>query len=328
MMKGLIFAFTGLVAVGCSGSDGTEEEEVGTTEQEIVTYSALSDQSTGNTTGFFIFSPWGTTTDATVFTGTPFAFATTRLKGEVVHLASCDPNGPAEDAGVFATIGVTVTSGNKFQISKNTASIGTGLVAGQCYRVKFKLDNFTMGFTDVQMVVGAAAATSPFHRLVTGSNFVVKFRTESSLNTDTDSDTVPDWRDNCPVNANTNQADTDNDGIGDVCDVADQDGDGVPDANDNCPTVSNANQANADGDSAGDACETCDNDANKLAPGTCGCGVADTDTDGDGTADCIDGCSTDPFKTGSGGCGCGNVDIDTNGDGSVDSCVTAAQRCL
>ena len=57
MMKGLIFAFTGLVAVGCSGSDGTEEEEVGTTEQEIVTYSALSDQSTGNTTGFFIFSP-------------------------------------------------------------------------------------------------------------------------------------------------------------------------------------------------------------------------------------------------------------------------------
>jgi hypothetical protein len=35
---------------------------------------------------------------------------------------------------------------------------------------------------------------------------------------DTDQDTIPDSEDNCPYTANRNQADIDNDGIGDVCD--------------------------------------------------------------------------------------------------------------
>ncbi|HQX31454.1 MAG TPA: hypothetical protein PLE71_15710, partial [Flavobacteriales bacterium] len=73
--------------------------------------------------------------------------------------------------------------------------------------------------------------------------------------------------------------------------VEDGDGDGVGDACDNCVSTSNASQANADGDSAGDACELCDNDPNKLAPGVCGCGVADVpttyyaDDDSDGFGD-------------------------------------------
>jgi hypothetical protein len=35
---------------------------------------------------------------------------------------------------------------------------------------------------------------------------------------DTDDDTVPDIADNCPIDANTDQIDTDSDGLGDVCD--------------------------------------------------------------------------------------------------------------
>ena len=35
---------------------------------------------------------------------------------------------------------------------------------------------------------------------------------------DSDSDTLPDAIDNCPDTANTDQADCDNDGIGDLCD--------------------------------------------------------------------------------------------------------------
>lgn len=297
MKTGLMFAVTALfVGAGCAG--GSDEEDTSSTEQlGAASYVALDDATTpGGTQGFFIFSPWGTVTDATAFPGTPFAFATSRLKGEIVHLASCDPNGPTEDASVFATLGVTAAAGSKFQISKNTASIGTGLVSGQCYRVKLKLDNVVMGFSDVQMVVGAAAATAPFHRLVVGSNFTLRFRTESSLNTDTDADTVPDWRDNCPADSNTNQQDTDNDGIGDVCE----------------PVVDN-----------------CPNDPNKTEPGECGCGVVETgDTDGDGAHDCNEDCDTDPFKTGSGGCGCGQIDVDVDGDGTVDSCATVGQRCI
>jgi len=35
---------------------------------------------------------------------------------------------------------------------------------------------------------------------------------------DSDGDTVPNWSDNCPDDANPDQADSDDDGVGDVCD--------------------------------------------------------------------------------------------------------------
>lgn len=45
---------------------------------------------------------------------------------------------------------------------------------------------------------------------------------------DTDSDTVPDFLDNCPLDGNNDQEDNDGDGDGDACD-ADDDNDGMPD---------------------------------------------------------------------------------------------------
>ncbi len=67
--------------------------------------------------------------------------------------------------------------------------------------------------------------------------------------------------------------------------------------------------------------DLCPDDPDKLDPGICGCGVADTDTDGDGTPDCNDECPDDPEKTAPGDCGCGNPDIDANGDGVSDCLV-------
>ena len=113
-------------------------------------------------------------------------------------------------------------------------------------------------------------------------------------------------------------------GIDDNCDgniddvmtlyYADQDGDGFGDPNTTITVASCTPPAGY----VTNNLDNCPLDANKIAPGICGCGVADTDTDGDGTADCIDGCPNDPNKTAPGQCGCGNPDTDTDGDGAAD----------
>ncbi|MCG8404858.1 MAG: thrombospondin type 3 repeat-containing protein, partial [Phycisphaerales bacterium] len=60
---------------------------------------------------------------------------------------------------------------------------------------------------------------------------------------ETDISEVLDDSDNCPMVANSDQTDSDDDELGDVCD--------------NCPAVANADQADGDGDGVGDACDNC-----------------------------------------------------------------------
>ena len=98
---------------------------------------------------------------------------------------------------------------------------------------------------------------------------------------DTDNDGIPDATDNCPFVSNANQADLDQDGLGDACDP-DDDNDGVADPADNCPTVANANQADGDSDGIGDACDP------NLNDGPTG------DLDGDGVLNNVDNCPTTP----------------------------------
>jgi hypothetical protein len=69
---------------------------------------------------------------------------------------------------------------------------------------------------------------------------------------DEDIDDLPDLSDNCPFEANADQADTDRDGIGDACD--------------NCPSAPNPAQLDGDSDGLGNACE-----ASSGAPGLPAC---------------------------------------------------------
>jgi Ca2+-binding RTX toxin-like protein len=83
---------------------------------------------------------------------------------------------------------------------------------------------------------------------------------DSSIAVDTcdyDRDAVVDGSDNCALVSNLDQANSDGDAQGDVCD-ADDDNDAVADGSDNCVIASNADQANADGDAQGDACDSDD----------------------------------------------------------------------
>jgi hypothetical protein len=62
-----------------------------------------------------------------------------------------------------------------------------------------------------------------------------------------------DTEDNCPTIYNPDQADGNNDLVGDACE--DFDGDGVVNACDNCPTTTNSRQKDGDENGVGDVCE-------------------------------------------------------------------------
>lgn len=108
---------------------------------------------------------------------------------------------------------------------------------------------------------------------------------------DGDGDGIVDDKDNCPDTSNADQLDTDDDGVGDVCE-ADSDEDGVIDDEDNCPDTHNPDQSDTDEDGIGDLCEA--------------------DTDGDGVIDDDDNCLNDANEE--------QADADADADGIGDAC--------
>ena len=136
---------------------------------------------------------------------------------------------------------------------------------------------------------------------------------------DTDGDTVGNACDNCGVDPNTDQADLDGDTVGDACDncpstvnsgQADVDLDGWGDACDNCPPTPNPDQADHDGDGKGSPCDPDDDNDGILDDGGLSGSIGDGPCTAGETLDCDDNCQ---FVS--------NMDqADIDGDGVGDSC--------
>ncbi len=166
---------------------------------------------------------------------------------------------------------------------------------------------FTEAVQATAIDVTGAPATTGFDD-VTGSGLLDAEAVAQYLATqlaDSDADGVLDFYDNCPTTVNSDQADIDGDGIGDVCDPqddTDSDSDGIRNEIDNCPNVANASQTDTDGDGIGDLCDPQD----------------DTDSDGDGVADIADNCVniSNPSQSDQDGDGLGDACDPSNGNDS------------
>ncbi|OWY63606.1 hypothetical protein B7486_52140, partial [cyanobacterium TDX16] len=81
--------------------------------------------------------------------------------------------------------------------------------------------------------------------------------------------------------------DADSDGVEDCMDVCPGTAIGAPVNADGCSFAQlNPDGTDSDNDGVGDDQDGCPNDPLKTSPGTCGCGVPDTDLNGNGVADC------------------------------------------
>ena len=103
-------------------------------------------------------------------------------------------------------------------------------------------------FDDNEFVQSCGDVSACFLRLGINSKIV------ASQNADSDGDGVLNLTDNCPVDGNSEQVDTDGDGMGDACDP-DDDNDTVLDEADNCRVDPNPNQIDTDGDGIGNVCD-------------------------------------------------------------------------
>ncbi|MDO8562172.1 MAG: thrombospondin type 3 repeat-containing protein, partial [bacterium] len=81
---------------------------------------------------------------------------------------------------------------------------------------------------------------------------------------DSDGDSVPDLTDNCTSIANTDQKDSDGNGLGDACE--DYDRDGIVNAKDDCQDIPNVAQEDTDDDGIGDVCDTYENRVTERLP--------------------------------------------------------------
>jgi poly(hydroxyalkanoate) depolymerase family esterase len=157
------------------------------------------------------------------------------------------------------TIQFTIDAGvsGDYNLHINQGHISWGVGYSSCY-LEFGTAAFTMreyptGTNQCQWIADGAPSCSGANQTCVNTG---------TVDSDIDNDGVIDSEDNCPNDANVDQADNDNDGIGNICDstpngeILDSDSDGIINSEDNCPNDANVDQADNDNDGIGNVCDS------------------------------------------------------------------------
>lgn len=174
-----------------------------------------------------------------------------------VNVTATDSTSLSSTDSALFTIDAGVTGNYNLHINQGHITWGSGYSA--CYlafgTADFTMREYTAGTGQCQWIAdGEPSCTGP------------KQACTVVTEPDTDSDGIIDSLDNCPTIANPDQADNDNNGIGNVCDSTpngdsvDSDNDGITDDVDNCPNIANPDQADNDNDGVGNVCDSTPND--------------------------------------------------------------------
>jgi gliding motility-associated-like protein len=150
----------------------------------------------------------------------------------------------------------SITAAQVNNNSSDNCSIATMTVSPNTFTcANLGANTVTLTVTDVNgnISTGTAVVTVTIDYTTAGDNDLDG--SPDNCDPDDDNDGVLDTNDNCPFQANANQADNDADGLGDACDD-DDDNDGVLDGYDNCQFTANTGQEDIDNDGMGDICDT------------------------------------------------------------------------
>ena len=239
---------------------------------------------------------------------------------------ACDPDidgdGVANGSDVFPTDATEWSDNDADGTGDNTDTDDDNDGMPDIFEALYGLDSLNSSDASAD---ADSDGVSNLQEYIQGSNPTIPNNSTS----DTDGDGRIDVLDNCPSTANANQADGDNDGIGDVCD-SDRDNDGIANSSDAFPD-DNSESIDTDGDGTGNNADTDDDDdgmsdayetlyglnpldASDASADSDGDGQTNlqeyqastnplldnadtTDTDGDGTVDVMDNCPTDANPT-------------------------------
>lgn len=128
----------------------------------------------------------------------------------------------------------------------------------QSYRIYFDVDRYNVSPTYKE------AGDLSSNTGVVVYNTGVPFPNSEYRPADSDLDSVPDLADNCTNIKNTDQKDSDGNGLGDACE--DYDRDGIVNVNDNCSQIPNVAQTDTDKDKVGDVCDDFENRVTERLP--------------------------------------------------------------